>query len=710
MTRISLILVAMTMGFVPSGRSHACCNAFPPQAATSNVMQFPGARGTLASPFVIPTDTLRITRRTCDGPTNTSFPADPDDVRTVVLVRAPDRPRAIVLRRGTTNGPCPPGSDAFTASCQTELAKLGTGGQADCFDVLNYTAQPSIVDIEFPDLPSSIPPRATSSRAAVAVLGKNDPATVCGQLAQAKSHCADAIAVQPGLLACVDQIGVPTNPTAPCTGGMLKHPVFPEATLLPLPNDIKHVCHQAVVGQSCDQSPADEFRYGVDQPGNVLLPMSWERSLKSCPAQSLRIYGEVRSPCNLRVPDNGPKPHQSKWLESYTFDGKPNVPPFEKKNPSHAGLNRFTGTTEEPLSILRFGTRYGMCSSSTTELCNHPDQCSNLGDTCDPICSNNAPCGTSQPCSGGGQCGRLHDFSPEYADGRWRVTRSPRPANSCVTPPNPPGFCESVPAKLCNGAPDCPNGDCTSYLFAVGDCEPRTAGTPAPSVLEATPANLPIVFRPLLEQLGIPRDATRLLVAASSDDALALIVPRALLLGEKAAQCSSLSMETVLVAASVSRCAGDDCPVTCPFLGAGALVPRLAVYGTRVRFLQLPEVAAAASGMFDAVGRFFRRIFGGAEKQSAEAAVFLRILDTATSAVSTVGEVVISDPRFDPFAVQQNGATELLAAGKGRCMTSDGRTLGIPSLCDPTRTDECPVWATCAPADVVILMDLSLAL
>jgi hypothetical protein len=87
---------------------------------------------------------------------------------------------------------------------------------------------------------------------------------------------------------------------------------------------------------------------------------------------------------------------------------------------------------------------------------------------------------------------------------------------------------------------------------------------------------------------------------------------------------------------------------------------------------------------------------------------FLRILDTATSAVTTVGEVVISDPRFDPLAIGPSGATKLLAKA-ARCKTRNDRTLGIPSFCHPDGADECPGWASCQAADVVMVMDLSRA-
>jgi hypothetical protein len=699
-------------------------------------MQFHGARGTLASPFVIPTDTLRITRRVCDDPQKTSFPANaPDDVRTVVVVRPlGDKIHAIVLRRGTTDEPCPPNSDAFTTACQTAL---GTAGQADCFNVMNYTVQPAVVDIEFPNLPSSLPPRATSSLAAVAVLRKDDVATVCGQLAKAvKNHCSDAIGAQPELLACIDQIGLPVDSTSPC-GDKVLHPLFPAVKVLPVPNDIKAVCRKTTGGLSCDPQPADELRYGVDGsppgPRNVLVPVSWKRSLDDCGGQSLRIFGEVRSPCDLQIPANKPPPQQARntWLESYTFDGRQNFPEFKTEKPSNLALNRFTGTSDEPFSILRFGAFYGMCSSSPGELCNRSEQCSALGDTCDTICTNNnGRCGLGQPpCSGGRPCGRLHDFSQEFGKGRWRLARDPQSPHSCHTSGNRHGLCEDDPTKLCNVPAQCPSGDCASYLLTLGGCESPAAGTTLPSMrLDPLPADLPPKFHPLLKELGILPTSVesgttstttgRLLVAASSEDAIALIVPARMLLGKRAAQCRSLGMDDVLVAASVRDCTNDHCVPTCPPLGAGALVPRLAVYGTRVRFLQFPEVAAP--GMFDAlglffqrIGRFFGRIFGGTEDQaalpSAEAHALLRILDTRSSAVTTVGEVVLN-PQFDPLAVGQSGATKLLAFQKGRCVDSlDGRVLGIPSFCDPAQTGECPAWAPCKMTAVVMVMDLSRA-
>src|SRR5262249_16388757 len=154
-----------------------------------------------------------------------------------------------------------------------------------------------------------------------------------------------------------------------------------------------------------------------DQPGNVLVPMWWERSLNACAGQTLRVHGEVRSPCTLQIPpdDVNVPPHRNTWLESYTFDGRRNVPPFETETLSNSALNGCDGTTDEPFSVLRFGVNYGRCSSSPTNLCNHnPDQCPSVGDTCDPICTDNsnAPCGATQPCSGGVKCGKLHDFRP----------------------------------------------------------------------------------------------------------------------------------------------------------------------------------------------------------------------------------------------------------------------------------------------------------
>jgi hypothetical protein len=701
MTRTVIVFVMVAMGLVPSTPSHASCNAFPAASSASSRMEFNGSRGTLGSPFVIPTDTLRITRRPCDEPAGTPFPANADDVRTVVVLRPPSgKARAIVLKAGAVDGPC--GSDAFTTNCQKELDKVSPGANAECLSVKNYTVQPSVVDLEFPDLhPGAMATRATSSRVAVAVLGKDDEATVCGQLIQsANNHCSDAIGAQPMLLACIDAIGVPTDPNKPC-GGQASHPVFPEVTLLPVPNDVKQVCHKSIGGTFCDTQPVDELRYGLDQPGNVLLPMEWGRALADCPNQALRVHGEVRSPSTLRIPDNQPSLVRNKWLESYTFDGRLNVPPFGKETPSTTALNRFTGTTDDLLSVLRFGARYGECSSSSlgNELCNHADQCASSADTCDTRCVNdNAHCGPSQSCSGsGGPCGKLHDLGPEFSNGRWRLVRNRR------------GFCEDDPTTLCPPPAACQSGDCVSYLLTVGPCENREDGTPSPPAPQPAQANLPALFQPLLDALGIVQDSI-LLATAFSDDALALIVPRALL-GPAASQCASLGLDNVLVAASVKDCSGKGCAFTCPPLGAGALVSRLKVYGTKVRFLQKREVAAEEPGSFDGVRRFFSRLFGMAQPQmttpGTEELALLRILDTAGSIVSTVGEIVISDPNFDPFTVGPSGGTKLLAK-VGRCITSAGKTLGIPSFCDPKNTGECPTWATCQAADVVMAMDLSL--
>ena len=68
---------------------------------------------------------------------------------------------------------------------------------------------------------------------------------------------------------------------------------------------------------------------------------------------------------------------------------------------------------------------------------------------------------------------------------------------------------------------------------------------------------------------------------------------------------------------------------------------------------------------------------------------------------------MISDPRFDPFAVGPSGVT-MLETRKGRCMTPSGstkRALGIPSICnpDPESNGECPIWAKCEGANVIML-------
>src|SRR5262249_50050074 len=154
MARTLIAIVVLTMGLAPASRCVAGCNAFPP--AGTATMVFNGSRGTLGSPFVIPTETLRITRRGCDGPVGTSFPSNSDDVRTIVVLRPPSgKVRVIVLKPGTTDGPCD--TDAFTEKCQKEVDTLGTGGSVACFSVTKYGVTPNVVDVEFPDLQPNKP-------------------------------------------------------------------------------------------------------------------------------------------------------------------------------------------------------------------------------------------------------------------------------------------------------------------------------------------------------------------------------------------------------------------------------------------------------------------------------------------------------------------------------------------------------------------------
>jgi hypothetical protein len=223
-------------------------------------------------------------------------------------------------------------------------------------------------------------------------------------------------------------------------------------------------------------------------------------------------------------------------------------------------------------------------------------------------------------------------------------------------------------------------------------------------------AKLAPEFQNLGGVLGLVQDAA-LKTTAFSADAIALIAPVGLLVSEKAAKCRELGMDFVLVAASRNTCTGPgNCPFTCPQLGKGDLDNRLAVFGTKVRLLQFPEAVTPAIGLSDRFFRFLAHPLGGSAATPVKASgapqeAFLKILDAVGGAVRTVGKVVIDNPHFDPLAVGPSGGTKLLAK-VGRCVRTDtGKKLGIPSFCKADT--DCPSWAKCAPADVVMAMDLS---
>lgn len=729
MTRTVIGIVVLAMGLVPASRVRAGCNAFP-QASSASLnandvaMTFNGTRGTLASPFLLATQPLRITRRTCEKPDSTTFPASVDDIRTLVVVHpSKGKNRIVVLKHdNSVNDACPNSSDDFTKNCDKAVKDAGFDAHVDCFTVTDYSATQTTLDITVPDTTSGA--HAISSRAAVVVLKKDDDAKVCGVLAQPGKYCGDAIKAQAGLLTCIDQIGDLVDPQNDPCGKLNLHAVFPEVTLLPEPNDAMEICTDASGGQlSCNTTPADGLRYGVDQPGNLLVPISWTSVLDQCKGDTLVVDGQLRPPSPLPIPDNRPNLASNKWLESYTFDGKPNVPPFTKGTPDNSQLDHFLGTTDEDESVLRFGTNYGACSSSTgSETCNHVDlpnttaplQCSTAGDKCLPLCASDGTACPNQLCPG--TCGKLFDYSQQAINGGWKLNH----------PGGGKGFCASDPPKLCPQKACASNADCVSYVVNVTGCEvPDNDTPPGPSFqqmfanqqqknlsqqMNDIQAKLAPEFQNLGGVLGLVQDAA-LKTTAFSADAIALIAPVGLLVSEQAAKCRKLGMDFVLVAASRNTCTGpDNCPFTCPQLGTGDLDNRLAVFGTKVRLLQFPEAITPATGWFDRFTRFLAHPLGGSAATPVKASgasqeAFLKILDAVGGAVRTVGKVVIDNPHFDPFAVGPSGGTKLLAK-VGRCVRTDtGKKLGIPSFCKADT--DCPSWAKCAPADVVMAMDLS---
>jgi hypothetical protein len=288
---------------------------------------------------------------------------------------------------------------------------------------------------------------------------------------------------------------------------------------------------------------------------------------------------------------------------------------------------------------------------------------------------------------------------------------------------SPPTFCEDEPTESCTGD-TCTSGDCVSYLVTVGGCDcedvenapewpgvdPPAAAPPGAAPPRAAP---PHVIAPLAHALGV--DPERLIATAVSEDGqwIAAIAPA------KDARESETLPETcrtaagsrVVAIAATAQCSGTSCKLACPDVGAGEVRDQLAIVGSQVRFLQDPAVAdAERTGIIDRIVGWFGRLFGADEQPAVAArpAASLRLVDARhTDVLTTVPDVLDATVRaYDPMrTVRGSGATRFRVRA-GRCV-SEGRVLGIPSVCHPQSDGECPRWATCEPDDVTVVLDLS---
>src|SRR5262245_42993086 len=110
------VLVSVSVGTI----AQAACTTVPSAFGTGSMPLFHGKRGALQSPFLIPHDTLTVSRRDCDGQATLT---DAADARVVVMLHPPvGRERAFVLMR-ETNVEC--STDPFVTDCDVALGGNG---------------------------------------------------------------------------------------------------------------------------------------------------------------------------------------------------------------------------------------------------------------------------------------------------------------------------------------------------------------------------------------------------------------------------------------------------------------------------------------------------------------------------------------------------------------------------------------------------------
>jgi hypothetical protein len=261
----------------------------------------------------------------------------------------------------------------------------------------------------------------------------------------ASKRCAD-LSGGP-LFACVDEL-FGSAPGACGTGRADLDPTFGHFTALPPENNYQRMCNDAGSNLPPCLDKDDEFRFTVDQAGNLALPMSWTNILKNRAGSSKKDNRELRGSTPIRAvtgTEGAVAVPSQAFLASFTPVGTQfNVPPrFEPQKLTDRPRELvLIGEADEPESVLWVSRRklWGLqcqTGAKANQACEketaHQD-CA--GKACTPLASplyfacaggkrDGLPCTRTTHCAkGGGKC----------LPGTKCVTLSGQPtATSCTT-------------------------------------------------------------------------------------------------------------------------------------------------------------------------------------------------------------------------------------------------------------------------------------
>jgi hypothetical protein len=432
-------------GDMPAGRAHrstgawllvllllalpdivgAACNLIPGTTQT-----FRATQGTVDRPFAGPGDlvTLGIDPN-CSGGFAGFSPNPKDHVVSIIFTPPQGGPTNVVV---------------LAANC-ARLAKCPGAAATECIQA-NRRQRP--VDIEVLDaqrLRFRFPNTDRLVREATDSLTLAGPVTIAVTRAGTSLPCdlaTQPCAGQTGLLSCVDALFATDG-----SCGTSPEPIFSHFTALPFPNNYQALCTEPV--PPCSPAAVRDFRFAVDEAGNVLIPMDWRGVLvnrQGVPVpRLLRGSTPLEAVTGAGLPIRIPGPA---FLGSYDYTtGRKIAPIFDPQvDPMDPVAATLFGSADAPIGVLRLARRATALrcveGASAGRPCIAPNDCPDGG--CVPVflaCTT----GTAAPCVSDEECGG----SP----------------GSCAT-----ATCTGQDAgRPCRDDDDCQNGECGAGLFDFRD-------------------------------------------------------------------------------------------------------------------------------------------------------------------------------------------------------------------------------------------------